>query len=146
MPPDEVMWFIVLLAAIFYVASCFLLRLSCQLANCVGQMGGKNLRVRIPGYGTALLILIAACLIMGLLQSAATEMLSLFDGDYFDGKFFDVLATVASLLIFTLMVSVCLRSEQQTPRSLALLASAIYVIIIFTIIWSCGLLLGSFFT
>ena len=142
MPPSEIVWFIVLLAAIFYVASCFLLRRGCELANCVGHMGDKNLRMQVPGYGTALGILIASCLIMGLLESAACEVISLFSVEYFESKIYDTVATVASLLIFTLMVSMCLRSEKQTPRSLALLASAIYVIFVIAIVWSCGLLLA----
>ena len=87
MPPGEVVWCVLLLTAIFYVASSFLLRLCCILANWVGIAAGPSSRMRIPGYGTTLGIIFVAGFLMGMLEAMANSPTSLFGKGYFDADF-----------------------------------------------------------
>ncbi len=145
MPPGNVVWCLLLLTAILYAVSAFVLRLSCVLANSVGRVAGPAagpaFRMPIPGYWATLGILFAACFLMGILESTVYSVTSLFGGGCLEGQFARAATLTAEMLLFALLIAGWLRPQPQVPRSLALLAALLYVILLFALILPCARLL-----
>ena len=134
MPPTEVVWCILLFTAICYAAGSFLLRASCSLAN---YTVAPKMQMEIPSYWATLGVLVVASFFMGLLHSVASSAVSFFGVALPEGAVFHFASLLGELLLFAAIVAALLRSEQETPRALALLASLLYVIIFFGTAW-CG--------
>src|SRR5687768_14878792 len=119
MPPVEIIWCLLLAAAIFLVATTSLLRVSCELANYAGHWSPSYGQIQVPKYRTCFTIVLAAGIVLSL---AATFGNSLFPTSWFSSYLgerpWHIITSIAQWLIFATFIGLGLSDEQQAPTRL----------------------------
>ena len=138
---DQVIWCLFLIVAIFYVASCFVLRLCCMAANRIGSAVGDEMYMRVPGYAATAGALFVASFAMAMLDLLFGTMLTPFAGDLFAGPVVRTLTMLAQGVLFAVVIAEVIRSDRHTPFSLALLASMLYILVLFGVVCCCRMVI-----
>lgn len=122
--PIEIVWFWTLLTALAFVVCTVFLRAACLAANGVNQVANQGSPIPLPDYKEATVNILFAALTFALLKLLFLEM------GISESQILSTIASTLATLVFVFLVAVHLPWLQGTRRSLLVLASCFYVIVL----------------
>lgn len=131
----DVVWYLMLLLVIFFGANISLLRLSCELANCIGHWCSGSTQIRVPTFRTCFAIVLAASIIVvGLINASTNTGLSAWGVSHIGAGNWNMLASMIQWFGFASVVGLGISDEQQAPRRLVIIAALFHTFLLIGIL------------
>jgi hypothetical protein len=127
MPTIENFWLALVSLVTFFVASSFLLRVGCELANWIGQLVPRYTTICLPSYRSCVAITLGAVVVLSLASVAETPVVTHLMQWHANQWMWQTLIATAGWLAFAALVAVGLSETQPVPTRLIVLGSLLHV-------------------